>query len=101
MLLKQRKKTVHLLHRLKFWFFTQLERLDGIPFFIRIPLGGIFFALGVLFFYIPFINGLIFMVVGARMLGKKFSNKIFRFLANINRKSFVSVDDALLHTLKK
>lgn len=95
------RKLVHMLHRLKFWFHLQLEKLDGIPFFIRIPLGVVLLALGALFFYIPFINGLIFMIVGARMLGKKYANKIFRFIANVNHKSFSSAREALLYTLKK
>lgn len=95
------KKLVHMLHKLKFRFFSKLEKLDGIPFYVRIPVGMLLLVLGIIFFYIPFINGIIFMIVGARMLGKRFSNKIFAYISNMNRKSFASAREALLHTLKK
>lgn len=54
---------------------------------------------GAILFYIPFINGTIFLLMWARMLGKKYVYKIFRFV--FADKSFSSVREALLHTLKK
>lgn len=56
--------------------------------------------LGIIFFYIPFINGLIFMIIGARMLGKRFANTVFRFIG-VGNKSYPSIREALLANLKK
>ncbi len=66
---------------------------------LRVPLGVFFVIIGIIFFYIPFINGLIFMLIGARMFGKKYVYQVFRFVSA--HKSFSSAREALLYTLKK
>lgn len=41
------------------------------------------------------------MIIGARMLGKRFANSIFRFIGVGMHKSYPSIREALLANLKK
>ncbi|RAL56971.1 hypothetical protein BSK20_01720 [SR1 bacterium human oral taxon HOT-345] len=94
-----RRKFVHSLHKFKSRLRVQMEKLDAIPYVIRLPLGVFFLIIGIIFFYIPFINGLIFMLVGARMLGKRHMNRVFRWVSS--QKSYSSSREALFNLLKK
>ena len=87
---KAPQKFVHLLHKVKFWIQARLERLDNLSSFIKIPLA-IFF----------FINGMIFLFIGSRMLGRNYINKLFRFLRIENNRRYTSYREALFHILKK
>ena len=98
---KAPQKFVHLLHKVKFWIQARLERLDNLSSFIKIPLAVFFLIIGLIFFYIPFINGMIFLFIGSRMLGRNYMNKLFRFLRIENNRRYTSYREALFHILKK
>jgi hypothetical protein len=98
---KAPQKFVHLLHKVKFWIQARLERLDNLSSFIKIPLAIFFLIIGLIFFYIPFINGMIFLFIGSRMLGRNYMNKLFRFLRIENNRRYTSYREALFHILKK
>lgn len=98
---KSSKKLIHLLHKIKFWIWTKLEMLDNLPNLVKIPLAIFFLIIGLIFFYIPFINGMIFLFIGSRMLGRNYMNKLFRFLRIENNRRYTSYREALFHILKK
>lgn len=98
---KSSKKLIHLLHKIKFWIRTKLEMLDNLPNLVKIPLAIFFLIIGLIFFYVPFVNGIIFLLIGARMLWKSYVQKVFRLLKIENTRTYVSYREALFHILKK
>ncbi len=98
---KSSKKIVHLLHKVKFWIRTKLEMFDALPNLLKIPLAIFFLIIGFIFFYVPFINGIIFLLIGARMLWKSYVQKVFRLLKIENTRTYGSHREALFHILKK
>lgn len=94
------KLTTHQFHKGKVRFLRNLDRLDAIPVVVRIPLGWLLLMLGVIGLRIPFINGMILMILGARMLGKDTFQKVYVRLINFFAKRYKNLKSALFHNLK-
>lgn len=68
------------------WFF------DTLPYYQRQTIGWACLVLGLVFFYIPFINWIIFLLVAAKCLGWELSKKILnRFLSHWDKEHNCSI----------
>lgn len=94
------KRAIHLLHIAKVWFLTKLEIVDRIPVAIRLPLWVFLLGLGFVGLYIPLINGMLLMIIWARMIWKQTFKKVYVWLLNFFTKRYKSLKSALFHTLK-
>ena len=94
------KRLIHLLNVAKVRFIRKLDLVDSIPAAIRIPLWVLLLILGVIGLYIPLINGMILMIIGARMIGKKTFIKVYIWLINTFSKKYKNLKSAFFHTLK-
>lgn len=92
---------VHLFHKVKIKFIRGLEIVDGLPAVIRIPVGLILLLGGFFVLWLPFINGMIPMIVGARMIGKSTFKRVYVWLLNTFRKQYSCLRAALIDTLKE
>lgn len=94
------KRLLHLLHKFKITLIRGLDWVDNIPAAVRLPLGGFLLIFGVISIRNPFINGVILMLIGARMIGKSTFKKIYSRIGKMFSKTYNNIKTALLHTLK-
>lgn len=90
------RKIVHSVHKLKVKFVRMLNHVDKIPAVFRLPVGVFLLGFGAVAFYIPFINGFILMIIGARMMWKR----TYVTVTNFFSKKYPNLKTALFHNLK-
>lgn len=94
------KRLIHLINVARVQFLRKLDLVDNIPATIRIPLWIFLLIFGFVALYIPLINGMILMIIWARMIGKKSFLKVYSWLLNTFSKKYKNLKSALFHTLK-
>ena len=94
------KRLIHLINVARVQFLRKLDLVDNIPATIRIPLWIFLLIFGFIALYIPLINGMILMIIWARMIGKKSFLKVYSWLLNTFSKKYKNLKSALFHTLK-
>lgn len=94
------KRLIHLINIARVRFLRKLDLVDKIPVTIRIPLWVFLLIFGFIALYIPLINGMILMIIWARMIGKSTFLKVYAWLLNTFSKKYKNLKSAFFHTLK-
>jgi len=92
-----KKVFCHKALKFQLWFTEKLAIVDALPYSVKKPLGVILLLIWIIFFYVPFLNWIILIFVGARMLQKQLFPKIYNFF--FQQKKFYSLREELLYTL--
>lgn len=94
------KRVLHLAHKAKIMLIRGLDWVDRIPVAVRIPLGIVLLLLGFISIRNPLINGILLMLIGARMLGKTTFKKVYARISKMFSKTYQNLRSALYDTLK-